>query len=361
MEDELKQERDMLESVTENVGAGLAIISKDYRIIWANKFLQQTSGDVKQKPCYSIYHKRDTICPDCGVKKVFEGNVTFDAHEFAFTDDEGNAQWIELIVTPIKDGDGTVIAALELAVNITERKIMQNKLAEYSQKLEKIVEKRTEQLKQTQAKLVKSERLAAIGELAAMIGHDLRNPLTGIMGAAYYLKTKHGTEVGAKGKEMLETIENAINHSNKIINDLLEYSRDLKLKLTATTPKAMLQGALSLLEVPEKIQVVDNTENEPMAKADTEKIRIVFVNIIQNAVDAMPKGGTLTIKSRKVKGKLEIAFKDTGTGMSEEALSKLKGGVPLFTTKAKGMGFGLPICKRIVEAHGGKLCGKHGW
>jgi signal transduction histidine kinase len=232
---------------------------------------------------------------------------------------------------------------------------MQNKLAEYSQKLEKIVEKRTEQLKQTQAKLVKSERLATIGELAAMVGHDLRNPLTGIMGAAYYLKTKHGTEVGAKGKEMLETIENAIIYSNKIINDLLEYLQDLKLKLTETNPKAVVQSALSLLEVPEKIQIIDATKDKSMVKADTEKMRNVFVKIIQNAIDAMPEGGTLTIKSRKVKGKLEIAFKDTGAGMSEETLSKLKGGVPLFTTKSKGMGFGLPICRRLVEAHGGKI------
>jgi signal transduction histidine kinase len=112
---------------------------------------------------------------------------------------------------------------------------------------------------------------------------------------------------------------------------------------------------LSLLEVPEKIQIIDNTKDKPMVKADTEKIRAVFVNIIQNAIDAMPEGGTLTIKSRKVKDTLEIAFKDTGTGMSEETLSKLKGGVPLFTTKSKGMGFGLPICKRLAEAHGGKL------
>jgi PAS domain S-box-containing protein len=355
MENELKQERDMLESVTENIGAGLTVISKDYRILWANKLLKQTFDGVKQEPCYSTYHKRDTICPDCGVKKVFESNATFDAHEFAFTDDKGNTQWIELIVTPIKDRDGTVVAALELAVNITERKIMQNKLAEYSQKLEKLVEKRTEQLKQTQAKLVKSERLATIGELAAMVGHDLRNPLTGIMGAAYYLKAKHGTEVGVKGKEMLEIIENAINYSNKIINDLLEYSQDLKLKLTATNPKAMLQSALSLIEVSEKIQIIDATEDKPTVEADTEKIRRGFVNIIQNAIDAMPEGGTLTIKSRKVKGKLEIVFKDTGTGMSEETLSKLKKGVPLFTTKAKGMGLGLPICRRLVEAHGGKL------
>jgi signal transduction histidine kinase len=81
----------------------------------------------------------------------------------------------------------------------------------------------------------------------------------------------------------------------------------------------------------------------------------VFVNIIRNAVDAMAEGGTLTIKSREVKGKLEIVFKDTGTGMSKETLSKLERGVPLFTTKAKGMGFGLPICRRLAEAHGGKI------
>jgi two-component system, sporulation sensor kinase E len=355
MEDTLKQERDMLEAVTENIGAGLAVISEDYHILWANKLLEQVNGDCEGKLCYSTFNKLTDVCPDCGVKKVFENGVPIDVHEYSTKDDKNNTVWVELIVTPIKDKAGNVIAALELAVNITERKLMQNKLAEYSQKLEKLVEKRTEQLKQTQAKLVKSERLATIGELAAMVGHDLRNPLTGIMGAAYYLKTKHRTEIGAKGKEMLETIERAINHSNKIINDLLEYSRDLKLELTETTPKTMLQRAVPFLEVPENIKVVDATEDKPVVKADTGKMFRVFVNIIKNAVDAMPEGGILTVKSRELKGKLKITFTDTGTGMSEETLEKLKRGVPLFTTKAKGMGFGLPICRRIVEAHGGKI------
>ncbi len=239
--------------------------------------------------------------------------------------------------------------------DITEQKILQKKLEEYSEKLEQLVDERTEQLRQAQAKLVRSERLAAIGELAAMVGHDLRNPLTSITGAAYYLKTRHTPELGAKGKEMLETIEKAILYSNKIVNDLLEYSRDLKLELTETTPKELLKNALSLIEVPEAIRLVDATENKPAFKADAEKIRRVFVNLIRNAFDAMPNGGTLTVKSRKVKGNLEMSFKDTGTGMSNETLLKLEGGVPLFTTKAKGMGFGVPICKRIAEAHGGKL------
>ena len=358
MEDALRQERNMLEAVTENIGAGLAIISKDYHILWANKLMKQINGDCEGKKCYSTFNKLTDVCPNCGVKEVFEKDVPIDIHEYSNLDDKGNRFWIELIVTPIKDEKGKVTSALELAINITERKLMQNKLAEYSQKLEKLVEKRTEQLKQTQTKLVKSERLAAIGELAAMVGHDLRNPLTGIKGAAYYLKTRHCKELGAKGKEMLESIENAINYSNKIVNDLLEYSRDLMLDLGETTPKALLKNALSLLEVPKEIQVVDATENAPVVKADMEKMLRVFVNIIRNAIDAMPEGGTLTVKSREVKDRLEISFKDTGTGISKENLSKLKRGVPLFTTKAKGMGFGLPICKRIAEAHGGKIAVK---
>ena len=355
MEDALRQERNMLEAVTENIGAGLAIISKDYHILWANKLMKQIHGDCEGKKCYSTFNKLTDICPDCGVKKNFEKGIPLDIHEYSTLDDKGQRFWIELIVTPIKDENGNVIAALELAVNITERKRMQDKLADYSQKLEKLVEKRTEQLKQTQAKLVKSERLAAIGELAAMVGHDLRNPLTGIKGAAYYLKTKHCSEIGDRGKEMLESIENAIDYSNKIVNDLLEYSRELKLELTKTTPKAMLKKALASLHVPENIKIVDATADQPKVKADTEQMCRVFINLIKNAVDAMPEGGTLTIKSKETKGTLKITFKDTGTGMTEKTLHTLKRGVPLFTTKAKGMGFGLPICKRIAEAHGGKL------
>lgn len=354
MEEAVKQERDLLEAVTENVGAGLGIISRDYRIIWVNRYLRQYNPGCEGKLCYSTFNHLTTVCPDCGVRKVFEEGASFDRHEYAFTGIDGSPMWAELIATPIKDAKGNVIAALELTVDITEKKQMQNKLKKYSEKLEQLVEERTAQLREAQAKLLKAERLAAIGELAAMVGHDLRNPLTGIMGAAYYLKTKYGSKLGAKGKDMLETIEKAIRYSNKIINDLLEYSRDLRLEYTETDPKSILKDALSMITVPEKIHVVNATDAQLKFKADAEKMREVFVRIIQNAIDAMPLG-TLSIASRKVKGILKITFKDTGAGMSKETLSKLEGGIPLFTTKARGMGFGLPICRRIVEAHGGKI------
>ncbi|MGB9842496.1 MAG: PAS domain S-box protein [Candidatus Bathyarchaeales archaeon] len=355
MEAALRQERDMLEAVTENVGAGLGIISKDYRIVWVNKYLRQYNPGCEGKICYSTFNNLTNVCPDCGVRKIFDEGVSIDRHEYAFIGIDGKRCWVELIATPIKDEKGNVIAALELTVDITEKKLLQKKLTEYSEKLEQLVEERTRQLRRAQAKLVKAERLATIGELAAMVGHDLRNPLTGIMGAAYYLKTKYGAKLGDKGKEMLETIEKAIENSNKIINDLLEYSQDLKLEYTEASLKTILQNALSRVKIPKQICVIDATDAGLKFKVDTEKVRNVFARIIQNAVDAMPMGGTLTIRSRRVKDTLEIAFKDTGAGMTQETLKKLKGGVPLFTTKAKGMGFGLPICRRIVGAHGGRI------
>jgi two-component system cell cycle sensor histidine kinase/response regulator CckA len=355
MENELKLERDKLEAVTENIGAGLVMINRDYTVLWANDFMKRFRSDAEGKLCYAALHNSDTVCANCGVRKVFEKGVVIDAHEYNVPAADGKPTWVEIIATPIKDKDGNLIAALELVVDITEKKLLQSELAEYSQKLKQLVEERTEQLKQTQTKLLKAEKLAAIGELAGMVGHDLRNPLTGIKGATYYLKNKYAAEIGATGKEMLSTIENAIDHANKIINDLLEYSSKLSLELEETTPKSLLTNALSSIEVPERIRIIDATEGKPKIKADIGNVQKVFVNIINNAMDAMPETGTLTITSHRAEDNLAVTFKDTGIGMTKETLSKLKLGFPLFTTKAKGMGFGLPICKRIIEAHGGKI------
>lgn len=227
------------------------------------------------------------------------------------------------------------------------------KLEEYADHLEAKVEERTRELKEAQSRLLKSERLAAIGELAGMVGHDLRNPLTGITGAAYYLKNKVGETTNGKAREMLETIEKNIAYSNKIINDLLDYSREIKLELAESSPKSIVEEALSLVKIPRNVKVLDLTKNEPQVEVDVDKLKRAFVNILKNAVEAMPKGGRLTIKSRRSANDCEIAFSDTGTGMTDHMLDNLWS--PLYTTKAKGMGFGLPICRRIVEAHGGKI------
>jgi signal transduction histidine kinase len=243
--------------------------------------------------------------------------------------------------------------AIENARLIQQLNQAKNQIQGYAGQLQVKVKERTRELVEAQNKLLRAQRLAAIGELAGMVGHDLRNPLTGIAGAAYYLKMKLNQRVNKKEREMLETIEKAIVYSNKIIDDLLEYSREIRLELSEAEPKSLLTEALSLIEVPQKVRVLNRAKKNPRVKVDREKMRRVFVNIVKNAFDAMPEGGKLTVESRREGDNVAFIFSDTGTGMSKEVMRKLW--VPLFTTKAKGMGFGLPICKRIVDAHGGKI------
>jgi PAS domain S-box-containing protein len=353
MQKELKQEHFRLEAIANSIGAGFVIINPDYRILWANRFMREYKGNVDGKLCYATLNTLDAPCPDCGVKKVLEEGVSWDAHEYFSTDIKGNPYWVELIATPIKDADGKVETAIEVAVDITEKKNLQNKLAQYSQKLEKLVEERTKQLEEAQLRLVKSERLAAIGELAGMVGHDLRNPLTGIENAAYFLKTKGATISEAQAKEMLETIDKCVEHSNKIVSDLFDYSKEIRLELQESSPRNVLSEALDMVQVPAKVEILNLIPDEQHLNVDPDKIERVFINLIKNAIDAMPNGGKITIDSKEANGSLEISFADIGTGISNEILPKIFS--PLFTTKAQGMGFGLAICKRIIEAHGGTI------
>jgi PAS domain S-box-containing protein len=207
--------------------------------------------------------------------------------------------------------------------------------------------------KEMEQKLIKAERLASIGELAGILGHDLRNPLNAIQVAAYYLKTKYANMLDSKDESMFESINKSINYSDKIVNDLIDYSSEIKLELETATPKSLVKSALALIPAPQNVQVIDETKEAPEFQVDAGRMSRGFVNIIKNAFDAMPNGGELIIKSEKVDGKIVFSFKDTGDGMTQKTLGKLW--TPLFTTKAKGMGFGLAICRRTVEAHDGKI------
>jgi signal transduction histidine kinase len=212
--------------------------------------------------------------------------------------------------------------------------------------LEELIEEKTKELKKT-------ERLAAIGSTASMVGHDLRNPLTAISSATYYLKKNYNEQMKPKGKEMLELIQNNVQFSDKIINDLLDYSREIHLENKKTSPSKIIQEALTIVNIPLNVQVIYDTDETQEVNVDFDKMKRVFVNLIKNAVDAMPNGGILTIKTEFNEDGTRISFADNGAGIAEENQKNLF--QPLFTTKAKGMGFGLAICQRIIEAHNGKI------
>jgi len=215
-----------------------------------------------------------------------------------------------------------------------------------------------EELKGAQERLVRSEKLAAIGQLAGGVGHELRNPLGAIKNAVYYIKGKVAKSELAQQEprviEFLGIVDDEINASNKIINDLLSFSRVGKPAVSPARIETVINDAISHATIAGNITLIKNVAiGLPEIQIDTDQIRQVLVNIITNATQAMPDGGKLAISARQQDIFLEVAIADTGIGIPQEIIGKIFD--PLYTTKAKGIGLGLAVCKSIIERHQGQI------
>jgi signal transduction histidine kinase len=196
-------------------------------------------------------------------------------------------------------------------------------------------------------------KLEGMNEVSRMVAHDLRNPLAGIMYSTYILKKHYGNQLDSEGHAVLGRIDDSIRYANNIVQNLLDYSSEIKLDRIQVLAKELVDQTLSKLILPEGVTVVNEVRAADRVYVDPNKIERVFTNLVGNAFDAMPDGGTLKVTSSCRDGFVRFDFADSGVGLSNEALANLW--KPFFTTKAKGMGIGLSICKRIVDAHGGKI------
>ncbi len=203
---------------------------------------------------------------------------------------------------------------------------------------------------------LKLERLAAIGELSTMVAHDLRNPLTSIKNASFHLRNTCPNRAKPECKsalEMLGIIEQEILFANNIINDLLDFAAKRPLNLERQNINNLVEGSITRSNVSKNIKIETKFAEQAITVVDGKQLERVFLNLIKNAVQAMPNGGKLTITTNETTEHTEIIFTDTGMGMPRENMEKIF--QPLFTTKAKGIGIGLAICKKIVEQHAGTI------
>ncbi len=226
----------------------------------------------------------------------------------------------------------------------------------YSNYLEEIVQEKTKALEDAQGKLLDAQRLAAIGEAAAMVGHDLRNPLQVITYALSFADQRMAATQDDDFRETLETIKEQVKYMNKIVSDLQDYARPLKPKFVETRLPELINETLSTLTIPDTVKVnllIDEATASQTLMTDALMIKRVFINLITNAVQAMPKGGQLTIRLTATEENAVISIQDTGIGISDEQKPQMF--QPLFTTKAKGQGLGLTVCKRLIEANEGHI------
>jgi signal transduction histidine kinase len=182
-----------------------------------------------------------------------------------------------------------------------------------------------------------------------MVGHDLRGPLQAIKNAVYLLKVKPG-----EASEALKMIDDAVDRSVRMLNEVGQKTRESPSRIEPLDLSVIIRSAIEDASVPESIEVELKTEGSlSEVPVDALKMRRCLHNLITNAVEAMPKGGKITISAARRADGATIRVSDTGVGMAPEALSNLF--KPFYTTKPKGWGLGLSYCKRAVEDHRGTI------
>ena len=212
-------------------------------------------------------------------------------------------------------------------------------------------------------KLLKDrERLATIGETAAMVGHDLRNPLQVILMLGSRLgKNIDKLRIASVDERVLselkmieDRMKDQIGYMNKIVSDLQDFSRTIKLSIERSDVKELTVSVLKTIQIPDNINtVIELGEGVEDVSLDIDYLRRVLNNLFNNAVQAMPDGGTLTVKATVEDETMIYSVSDTGVGIKEEDKATIF--TPLFTTKAKGTGLGLAVCRRVINAHGGEI------
>jgi PAS domain S-box-containing protein len=207
--------------------------------------------------------------------------------------------------------------------------------------------------KNAEERFVRSEKLSAIGQLAAGVAHEIRNPLTALKGFTQLLQRDLGDKY-----HYIKIMQSEIERINDIVNEFMSLSKPHLVQFSSGNIRTILLGVISILETQANLRNViislDDSELYAIIHCDENQLKQVFINIITNAMDAMPQGGQIYIYILLINAEqLLIRFQDQGHGIPEDIISKI--GEPFFTTKDTGTGLGLMICHRIIEAHHGKI------
>ncbi|MFY9706671.1 MAG: response regulator [Desulfobacterales bacterium] len=348
-EEALRVERDTLDRITRNVGAGLAVISRDYRVVWANEILRKMFGDIEGKSCQEAFNKADDACNGCGVREVFDNGKEESLHEQTGRDLQGNVVYSQIIATPIRDAKGDVTAALELVIPITERK------------------RAEEERRRLEGQLEQARKMEAIATLAGGIAHQFNNLLSAVSGNIELMKLDdHDRQ---KYDRYFTPIENSIQRMAKLTGQLLAYARGGKYRVSRISMIEFVRETLPLVEHTIKPSITletDLPEKVSRVTMDVTQMQTVLSGILSNASEAIEKAGHVLISCRDehitaeqskmtpglVPGDyVALSVTDDGKGMDEKTRQRIF--EPFFSTKFQGRGLGMASVYGIIKNHEG--------
>ncbi len=245
-----------------------------------------------------------------------------------------------------------------LKVKTAEIMSAKDELERLNRSLENRVEARTRELRSAQDELIKKERLAAIGQMSSVVGHEIRNPLAVINNSVYFIKTKLGGMQQPTDPKMLKhisIIESEIRQANGIIDEILGFARTREFNLKPAHLNAYLEDLTMSFPFPPHVELVKQFDpSNPGVNIDADQLTQALRNLIKNGIEVMPERGRVYVRSEVVSPDwVRVDIEDEGPGIPKDVLEKIF--APFFTTKARGTGLGLAVVKKAVDGHKGKV------
>jgi len=331
---EIKREKQKLDNIVKGIGTALTLVDREMRILWHNNIFEEWFGkvDISQGiKCYEMCRRFNSPCDECPAVETFRGGGIKQIEQVMATR-TGEKRVFQYTTGAIRD-NGNVAQVLIMIQDITEKK-------------------------QLEAQVIHQEKMAAFGLLAAGVAHEIGNPLTSLSSLVQYVERKRCDESVCQ-EETFSLIRLHIDRIANIVREMVDFAHPPKYEWYPTQINDVIQSAIGIAKYDPRgkdVEVKTFLDPEiPLITLVPDQLLQVCLNIILNAFDAMGSGGELSITSKQVEEKVEIAFKDNGPGMSEEIMKHVF--EPFFTTKevGKGTGLGLSVSYGIIKNFGGEI------
>ena len=320
---ELTSEKEKLDTIVSAIGGGLILINVQGEILWTNQKIQEMLGlDVTGLACQDL-------CAGCSFvfdTSTKEINATIMPDLF-----DRKGKYFQITNAPVKSGDGEVYGYIWLIQDVTEMKKMEEHIGQ-------------------------SEKLASLGRLAAGIAHEIGNPLTSISSFVQILKE---SEEDQFKRESLEIVHFHINRISDILKQLSGFTKMPMAEIKECHINEIIESSINIIYFDKKakgISIIRDMSadlSNYTCVCDSNQLSQVFVNLTLNAIDSMPDGGKLTVRSMPQHGNIIVQFEDTGLGIQKEDLPKIFD--PFYTTKEKGTGLGLAVSYDIIKKMNGTI------
>lgn len=333
---QLLHSRNTLRALFDSIPTSIYIIDRKYNLAAVNMHRSHRTNDSPNvlvgRRCYESLYQRDDVCPGCRViETLFGGESTTRTKRQWETDDEPK-EW-EISTYPIYDDAKSVTQAILLEQDVTEKRRLE-------------------------ATLAQSEKLAAVGQLAAGLAHEINNPLTAIIANAQLLQRELPPD--DDNLELVDLIARAGDRAKQVVRSLLDLARKEQYNFVPTDLNESISKSLVLLHhefVSKSINLIyEPADNLPRIMASQDHLQGVWVNLLSNAIDAMENGPCeIRVNTRQQGNEIRVVVSDTGKGITPQRLSRVF--EPFYTTKApgRGTGLGLSVCHRVVKEHGGRI------